>query len=432
LAWLAALLLLGSAGGPATAETRDQRQFFPWLRQDLPEPVYPEILVSAGWLTDHLGDPDLFLLDARDRETYLGGHLPGATSLPPDSLAAAADRAALLGRLGLQAQSRIVCYGDRPTLVRTAWLFWLLEAAGGENVRVLDGGFEAWDQSGGPVATGAETRPLRQWGAPADSSRLATASYVHAHFGRDGCEILDARASGFGETAAAISAPGSVWRVGHVPHSLPVDFLALLEEDGTFLPPAEMRDYLSRVGPRPNTYVDLQAEFIVYDDGLSLAGARGYLLLRLAAIDPVRYYPQGWREWSSAPELPSVRIIPQEELRELLLAEGSLATDRTPRGFLLFDVRHRSEFPVGHLPGAVSLPSSQFADSLAAVLERHWPGLDRQRTFAVAYCYGPSCIRSRICATLLAQAGFRQAGWFRGGIREWRQEGEKVFGTGAK
>ena len=39
----------------------------PWMRKKI-EPVYPEILVSAGWLAENLGRADLAVVDARSGE----------------------------------------------------------------------------------------------------------------------------------------------------------------------------------------------------------------------------------------------------------------------------------------------------------------------------------------------------------------------------
>jgi thiosulfate/3-mercaptopyruvate sulfurtransferase len=51
----------------------------------------PEIIVKTAWLADHLRDPGLLLIDARNTEFYEGkekgsgaraGHIPGAVSIP--------------------------------------------------------------------------------------------------------------------------------------------------------------------------------------------------------------------------------------------------------------------------------------------------------------------------------------------------------------
>ncbi len=416
---LFALVIPTLIAPPVAAE----RYWPPWLRDDRPAPVYPEITVTVEWLVSQLGRPDLVVIDARYPDAYGKGHIPGAISLSPDNLPGVPPAAEILGGYGLASELQIVCYGDRASFVAMARLFWLLELAGGRKVRFLDGGLAAWRRSGHTLTGDIITLPPTHWGASADTTRLATIPYLRDHFGTLGHEILDARASGFESTSQAMDSPGSPWRDGHIPHALPVDFLSMIRDDGFPMAPEEIRGLIAQVGPRPNTYIDLGSEFTLYDDGLSGGGARGYLLLRLAGIPTVRYYPGGWREWSAQAGLPSVHIISAGELHERLRGEaGGLTTDTPPSHCVLFDVRHVIDFDKGHIPGAVHLPAYQFPDSLAVYLARYWPGLDRQTTPAVTYCYGRHCIRSRNCTTLLARAGFNRPEWFRGGMRHWEHE----------
>src|SRR5215470_6150681 len=44
--------------------------------------VHPNLIVSVSWLTQHITDPDLRLVDARPTAEYDKGHIPGAVSLP--------------------------------------------------------------------------------------------------------------------------------------------------------------------------------------------------------------------------------------------------------------------------------------------------------------------------------------------------------------
>jgi len=118
----------------------------------------------------------LTLLDVRwslrgpARAAYLAGHIPGAVwvdldrdladppgvrgrhPLPdPDRFGAAMRRA------GVSRVDPVVVYDERDgTSAARAW--WLLVHHGHPDVRLLDGGFEAWKRCGGPVAT-AEPPP---------------------------------------------------------------------------------------------------------------------------------------------------------------------------------------------------------------------------------------------------------------------------------
>jgi 3-mercaptopyruvate sulfurtransferase SseA len=269
-------------------------------------------------------------------------------------------------------------------------------------------------------------RPPAIWQAAPDSTILATRHYVRDHYGRPqpgrvDFEILDARPeiewSGNATVTREIAARSP--RSGHIPHSLPFDVAGVLEESQQFPEPKDLRATLAKIGPRPSSPVNLEAEFLVSDDGSSRLGALGFLLLRMAGVERVRYFAGGWKEWSSDPSLPVVRILSAQETREALGIPGESAA-------VLFDLRHVGEFSAGHVPGARLLSSHEFGDSLESHLARHYPDVNRKRAFLIGYCYGPDCVRSRNCTTLAAQHGFLRLGWFRGGMTEWKRAGYPV------
>ena len=133
---------------------------------------YPrtEIVATADWLADQIGQPDLRVIDVRwrpdgsGRSVYGAGHIPGATYL--DWLVELVDRddetgvlrlaeadrvGAALGRAGVRADSTVVLYDDVAALYAArAW--WSLRACGLETVRILDGGWSSWTRAGGEVS----------------------------------------------------------------------------------------------------------------------------------------------------------------------------------------------------------------------------------------------------------------------------------------
>lgn len=376
----------------------------PWLAKDEPPPQYPEILITA----DSLADGDFVVLDARDADRWGRGHLPGAVSMSPVGMSEA-DVVARLASRGFSGRERFVCVGGRGDLVEVARLFWLLEAAGCPNVRILDGEMES--APGRSLSTSDTVLPPRRWLLGSDERRIADVDYVCKYFGRPDpgrpdVEILDARPehlwSGVGDPDG-----------GHIPHSLPVDVGAFVRADRRFAPAESIRAIVDRVGPRAATTVDLSKEFVTLDDGISSTGALAYVALRLAGVEHVRYFPGGWAEWK-AHAMPRVRIAAAPEIRALLAD-----AERGSREVVLVDVRGEADFAAGHIPSALPMSPVAFADSLGPTLARERPGLDPARATFVAYCYGAECVRSRNAATVAAQQGFLDSIWFRGGLPEW-------------
>jgi thiosulfate/3-mercaptopyruvate sulfurtransferase len=103
-------------------------------------------------------------------ENYRAAHIPGAAFMDlirafsdtstglGFSLPAAADLARTIGAAGIGPEHRVVVYSSGHMMWATR-AFWLLRYAGHEHVRVLNGGFAAWQTEGLPVQAGDEYYP---------------------------------------------------------------------------------------------------------------------------------------------------------------------------------------------------------------------------------------------------------------------------------
>jgi hydroxyacylglutathione hydrolase len=100
----------------------------------------PESTVALRQVHDDLGSA---LLDVRQTNEWDAGHLPGAQHVELGSVSDAASSIT-------SAPLTIYCgHGDRAMSAAS-----LLEIAGRRNLAVLDGGFGAWSNAGGRIATG--------------------------------------------------------------------------------------------------------------------------------------------------------------------------------------------------------------------------------------------------------------------------------------
>ncbi|MDR2214253.1 MAG: sulfurtransferase [Nevskiaceae bacterium] len=136
-------------------------------------------LVRAPELAALLGDPALLVVDCRSDlprpewglAQYRAGHIPGAVfasldtalsgPITPDSgrhpLPSPAHFAATLGGWGFTPDTNVVAY-DQGAGIAAARLWWMLRARGHRHVRVLEGGFAAWQAAGLPTDTATPVR----------------------------------------------------------------------------------------------------------------------------------------------------------------------------------------------------------------------------------------------------------------------------------
>lgn len=93
----------------------------------------------------------------------------------------------------------------------------------------------------------------------------------------------------------------------------------------------------------------------------------------------------------------------------------------TGRGANIIDARTRSEYEIGHIPGAILLDYYDMGHYLDRVL----PMLDPEKE-TVLYCYGPDCDDAELLARELYALGFTNLLVYRGGFEEWDGSGQMI------
>lgn len=266
--------------------------------------AHPELLVEPDALAVNLQVdwPRVLLLDLRPAEQFAAGHLPGAAHLDLWGVSLIdTDPAPLRSFLWMiehQLSSRGVAE-DRPVVVydtdsgvRSARAFWFLELFGHPQVRVLDGGYDAWVKAGLVVSTSPEAPVASAWAGDRQNERLANWRDVKARIGKTDAVILDTRSEGEyrGTTMRAR-------RGGAIPGAVHLEWTRNLGPDGAFKPADELRRMYETVGVTPDR------EVITYCQG-GYRAAHTYLALRLLGYPRVRNYVGSWKEWGDREDLP--------------------------------------------------------------------------------------------------------------------------------
>jgi thiosulfate/3-mercaptopyruvate sulfurtransferase len=271
----------------------------------------PSPLKSAAWLTEHLNDPQLRVLDCRyalsdplvGRIAYLSGHVPGAvyadleTDLSgPVQPGGAGGRhplpdpealAAWLGQAGIRNDSVVVCYDDPSTgqgfYASRAW--WLLRWLGHRDVFVLDGGWPAYLAAGGSVSTDDPAPVPTTFSPDVQPGMVATAQDVATR--SPGTLLIDARAP---ERYRGDMEPLDR-KAGHIPGAVNRPFSAALHPDGTYRPGIEQAERLATGDARTITYC-----------GSGVSATPNLLARELAGV-PLgpdnRLYAGSWSDWVS-------------------------------------------------------------------------------------------------------------------------------------
>lgn len=205
--------------------------------------------------------------------------------------------AAWLGGLGFQNHMQAVVY-DRNGANYCGRLWWMLKWLGHDAVAVLDGGLQAWQASGGAVASGpaAEGKAAGFDLKPALREWLSTAQLA-PQVGHPNLTIIDARAAARYRGEMEPLDPVA----GHIPGALNRPFNQNLNAEGFFKSPDVLRAEFESLlaGRDPST--------VVHHCGSGVSTVPNILAMELAGLGVTRLYPGSWSEWCNTPDLPCAK-----------------------------------------------------------------------------------------------------------------------------
>ena len=282
--------------------------------------TYPEFLVSTDWLSNHLEDPNVRILDPSTllppkpdfslydvvpaRKDFEKGHIPHALFVDlehelstPDPrlhfmLPDAQSFARAMSRYGVSDDTFVVCYSTTSHWWATR-LWWMLQVFGHQRVAVLDGGFQKWQMEGRPVETGPAPVPapghftVREpnMGMVADRKQVLAAISE-----ADVCTVNALRAEQHTGTGGV-----HYGRRGHITGSISIPSALHVNDDNTFKSKEELRAMFAPAMSKP--------EVITYCGG-GIAATSVALALAMLGHNSVKVYDASLTEWAADPDLP--------------------------------------------------------------------------------------------------------------------------------
>jgi thiosulfate/3-mercaptopyruvate sulfurtransferase len=257
-------------------------------------------LITHDELQKRLADPKLRLLDSRRKEDYDRAHIPGAIwvdvkaaqtlAARPGGLIDRASWEAWSASLGISSQMDVLVYDGKRQL-DAARIWWLLRYLGVDRVGLVDGNFPLWQRSGKPVSSETTSVPPRPLKIAFRADRHATREEVLAVLGKGTTHIVDARSK-----AEYVGREKLSCRAGHIPAACHLEWAELVDNDGRFLSPGELRARLNRLGIKPGEPV------ITHCQGGGRASVDTFALEHLGV--PTRNYYLGWSDWGNTEETP--------------------------------------------------------------------------------------------------------------------------------
>lgn len=270
-----------------------------------------DTLVSVNDLVTNLDNPSWVIVDCRfsladpeaGRRAYSEGHIPGAHYASLDDhlstphipgktgrhpLPAHSDWRKTAGGFGINPATQVVIYDDAGGAM-AARMWWMLRWIGHDKAAVLDGGWQAWQETGLEQSTDVPGASI----VTAYPNIPALVTTVEADELDAGSQLLvDARDlpryRGESEPMDPVA--------GHIPGAICSPFSANLDANKFFLAPETLREKFAPVAA--------SGKPVVCYCGSGVTATHNILAMKIAGFDEPILYPGSWSEWIINPSRP--------------------------------------------------------------------------------------------------------------------------------
>ncbi|MGU3431579.1 sulfurtransferase [Actinomycetes bacterium M1A6_2h] len=270
--------------------------------------AHPERLVTTEWLSANIGSAGLRVVESdEDVLLYDVGHIPGAVKIDwhldlndpvTRDYIDGASFADLMNRKGIARTDTVVIYGDKSNWW-AAYALWVFTLFGHEDVRLLDGGRDAWLAENRETTLDVpETKSVDYPVVERDDSAIrAFKDDVLAHLGNGPLVDVRSPAEYTGERTHMPDYPDEgALRGGHIPSAVSIPWAKAAAPDGRFKSADDLKE----------VYADVPSdtEVVAYCRIGERSSHTWFVLTHLLGYDNVRNYDGSWTEWGNAVRTP--------------------------------------------------------------------------------------------------------------------------------
>lgn len=266
----------------------------------------PSSLVSAQWLSARLGTPGLKVVESdEDSLLYDIGHIAGAVRIDwkkdlNDSVMrdyiSSQDFAELMNEKGIARDDTVVIYGDKHNWW-AAFTFWVFKLFGHEDVRLLNGGRDAWMAEERETSFMVPDYPSANYPVVEREDVKIRAFVEDVRDERPTRAILDVRSVEEYEGRETEYTPTTgVLRRGHIPHAINIPWDNSVHPNSRFRSKEELKELFKDELSKD--------EIITYCHSGERAAHAWFVLKYLLGHENVRAYDGSWIEWGNMVRMP--------------------------------------------------------------------------------------------------------------------------------
>ncbi|WP_111413820.1 sulfurtransferase [Billgrantia lactosivorans] len=264
------------------------------------------LIVEPEQLAEHLGDPQLLIVDVPLKaESYAEGHVPGAVLLDfrrllrgegevPNEVPSPEALSQLFSSLGLTRDTHVVAYDDEGG----GWagrLLWTLELIGHTRYSYLNGGIHAWRQAGQPVAHEPTVATPSDYEAEILHPEVAIDRFeLQERLGEKGFAVWDARSP-----AEYRGEKGENRYLGHIPGAVNMEWTEAMDRERAL----RIRDYAELITELEALGLTPDMEVVTHCQSHHRSGFT-WLVGKALGFENIRGYAGSWQEWGNRDDTP--------------------------------------------------------------------------------------------------------------------------------
>lgn len=262
-------------------------------------------LINAQQLHAALNESNhILVVDLSSTDNYNAGHIEGAVHVLPSQLSSGIAPAtgslpsleqltALLSVIGFDGTQHVVALDD----AGGSWagrFIWTLTLLGFSHSSLLDGGRNAWLQTGLPVtSTTTLITPAKPLTLSINSDYVADKNEIAAKLGTPDFVIWDARSPEEYAGSKVLAARG-----GHIPGAINIEWTQLMDNEQRLLPLDVIAKLLDNAGISQNKTV------VTHCQTHRRSGLTWFVAHKLLHYPAIKAYPGSWSEWGNDANTP--------------------------------------------------------------------------------------------------------------------------------
>jgi thiosulfate/3-mercaptopyruvate sulfurtransferase len=265
-------------------------------------------LLEAGELISMYQRPHIKILDLRDTEAFLSGHIPGAQNIGRSDIEDSSysyrgmmptkcQLESLFGKLGVSTKDTVVIYDDNG-LCNATRLWWILQNFDFTEVKLLQGGIESWKTANGVITIDtsivAQTQCILN---PSPSMKYYVSKEDMKKALANKTVILDTRTDD--EFSGKTQKKGAS-KAGRIPGSVHIDWAYAIHFDGD----QRLKSIDELESIYGTLHITKDTPIIVYCHSGVRSAHTTFVLTQLLGYTNVKNYDGSWTEWSFFDDLP--------------------------------------------------------------------------------------------------------------------------------